>query len=330
MLGDEVEVIVVDDASEDSTAEVVTEMQKQSAFRYVANHENVGMARNIVSAVADHARGEFVWVFSQHNLPLPNAIPKVLERIRSNPDVDAFQINFRCASFPAQWPSAAESGYSGEYDYLCNTETCDRRVRRWEDLLDTSTGLATQTYAHIVRRHIPIKFWDTQTIGRDFSNAVDTYTQTCGVAVGMFGKPAMYIGEPILTIYNGAQTWGSLEQRARVYLQGLPDLLRLYRSLGWDKHKLQNAEAWAAHRARNVIEELSKNRSDSGRKKIVRYASTYGSRPKVLISVARGWLRGRFPRLLTGAQGVMRSVREAHSYFFYRSRPARWVRRTTQ
>ncbi|MBA2706761.1 MAG: glycosyltransferase family 2 protein [Gemmatimonadaceae bacterium] len=323
--GKEVEILVVDDGSTDDTTDVVNSATRHGPFRYIRNDINLGMSKNIVSAMR-HASGEYVWVMSQHNVFFPGALARVLSALRSHSGIDAFYVNFRAANYPDQWPAAAVGGYAGAFHYLCKPDLANRLLDRWEEVLDARTCVATQTYAHIIRRRLATEFWKHHQIGRDFSNALDTYSQTCTVANIMFGRPAVYIGQPVMTIYNGAQTWGSLRLQAKVYLQSHPDLLDLFARLGWSGDRLAEAQALNGSRARTVIAQLlSEWRGQEVRlvpKYLLRYAHQRGTAP----AVWKALLDSRAPGLLLIGERSARAADAAFQYLFHNWRPARWIR----
>ena len=264
--GDRVEVVFVDDCSTDDIESVIARADLPPQFRFVRNATNVGMARNIANAISVHARGEYVWVMSQHNLLAPAGLASVIDSLEANSHLDAFYVNFRCATYPARWPTSAEAGYDGPFDYLCRTDVQSRELARWEELLQAKTSVCTQTYSHIVRREMVKSTLAGQNITRDFDTAIDAYTQTWAVANSMFGRPAYYIGTPVMTIYDGAQTWSSLRDQAKVWLQAYPDLLRIYRRLGWKGPELKSAEQIGNRHAASIMQKLIADwKPDEGR-----------------------------------------------------------------
>jgi len=325
-LGSTVEVLISDDASVDGTTAELNDAVRRGDIRYVRNPVNVGMARNIACAITDHARGDFVWVLSQHNLLRPGALKRVVDTIQGNGSCDVFYVNFRCAIFPEQWPLDVYGGYDGPFAYLSNEDVVNRVLRRWDDILDAKTCSGTQTYAHIVRRDAVVPVLTDRRINRDYLSAIDAYTQATAVATAMFGKPGFYIGEPCMTIFNGAQTWSSLESRSRVYLGGYPDLIKLYRTLGWSRKKYVEASLWGVGQARIVIHEIL-TRSDSGAKQLIlRYALRNWREPGVLHGVWSAYVESQSSAGSRTIHQSQRALKKATAYFFRDWRPARWLR----
>jgi glycosyltransferase involved in cell wall biosynthesis len=325
-----VEVVVIDDASPDGVPNSVEDAAACGELRYVRNERNVGMANNIASAICTHANGEFVWVLSQHNLLMPGALRLVVDTISNNPQYDAFYVNFRCATYPDQWPADAQGGYAGPYSYLSNGDTANRAVLRWEEVIDPRTGSGTQTYAHIARRSLLARTLRGRVLGREYATALETYTQAAAVATWMFGKPGFYVGEPCLTIFNGAQTWASLQSRAQVYLGGYPDLINLYRKLGWRTDRFDEAHQWGNRLAESLMTQILRENLPGGRLLIRDYVRRYWRNDGVLAAAWAAYATSECSPTSRTIGRMKRSAQSAREYLLRNSRPARWVRQHTK
>ena len=325
-VGNSVEVLVVDDCSSDDTEQVVAGAQHYGPMRFIRNHQNVGMSKNIVNCLTIHSFGEFVWIWSQHCLLHVGALTRVVDLLSRHRKIDAFYVNFRCAFFPDDWPENAVGGYSGTFQSLANEDVQIRPVSCWEDLLDVKTSVCTQTYSHIVKKELCVNYWAGQSVGADFGNAPDTYSQTCTVAESMFGKPSFYIGDPVFTIYNGAQTWGSLKHRTRVYLQGYPDLIKRYERMGWSPEKVIEAQRWGAAKAGEVILLILRDRHTDEFKRIALFILKYWRYKGVLRAVWRAFVDSKSSRLAKGIGKTTCGLERLGQYLFFNCRPARWLR----
>lgn len=325
--GGQVEVLVIDDASTDNTAEVVATARRHGPVRYIRNPATLGSARNIVCGPLHHADGEFLCIWSQHCLIYPGALERLLGILEQKPHLDALYINFRCAKYPEQWPQHALGGYRGEFHYLSNTDVQNREVARWDDLLDAKTCVCTQSYAHVFKRAIWLRYWPGRTVGAHFEDAEATYPHTCALAENMFGKPSYYIGEPVLTIFNGAQWWGSIAYRARAYLRGYPDLLQLYQRLGWSGEKLSEAQAWGVHQAGEVMLQMLGSWPPKEGKLLARYVFRYWNHKGVFSALWRAFLKSKCCWLARRLSPLSFHIHRCSHYWFVNCRPARWIRR---
>lgn len=324
--GGEAEVLIIDDGSTDNTGEIVENARRHGPVRYIRNPTNLGSARNIVSGPVQHALGEYVCVWSQHCLIYPGALRKVLRLLSIRQRLDVVYINFRCARYPQDWPASAVGGYAGNYHYLGNDRIDDRDVARWEELISARSCACTQSYAHIVRRSVWRKFWTGREIESDFTGVLTTFPHTCTVAETNFDKPTYYIGEPVMTIYNGAQWWGSLSSRAKVFLHGYPELVRLYERLGCSKSTLLECHVFAASQVEVITRDLLKNWDTDVAKLLVQSVRHNWRFEGIATAVWRGFIGSEccWPaRVLSRLGKIIHRTRE---YWFRNCRPARWVR----
>lgn len=79
----EVELVVVDNASTDSTRDVVDDaVARGLPIRYIRNDENIGMDRNLAACFA-HARGHYFWQIGDDEVLFNGAVQHVLEICRT-------------------------------------------------------------------------------------------------------------------------------------------------------------------------------------------------------------------------------------------------------
>ncbi|MFM0737768.1 glycosyltransferase family 2 protein [Paraburkholderia xenovorans] len=90
----EIEVIVVDNASTDSTTEVARKFEHLEWFRFIRNASNVGASKNLFIALPA-CRGKYVWWMGDDDWPEPGVIGAVLNTIRWNPGVGTIFLNRR-------------------------------------------------------------------------------------------------------------------------------------------------------------------------------------------------------------------------------------------
>lgn len=76
----QVEVLVSDNASSDATPQVCRDIAMTSRLVCFRNESNIGFDRNYLACIA-RARGEYVWVLGDDDLPEPAVIERVLHHI---------------------------------------------------------------------------------------------------------------------------------------------------------------------------------------------------------------------------------------------------------
>jgi glycosyltransferase involved in cell wall biosynthesis len=321
-----VELLVVDDASTDNTPKVIKEARSLGPLRYIRNEKNLGVNGNLVHGPSCHAQGRYVWVWNQHCLIRPGMLGHLLSVLEDHPELEVFYGNFRCATYPDDWPEQAVGGYDGVFRYLSNPDLRDRRIERWQDLLDSRTCVCTQSYAHIARREIWTNYWRNHHIGESFRNALSSYPHTCMLVESVFNQPSCYIGSPLITIFNGAQSWSALQSRAGVYLRGYPELVDLLRRRKWRGRRLADAQRWGAAFSGQVIKQaLMENRKDVLRM-IPAYLLRYGFQRGVASSSLRALIEARCPEVIHASSAIRDSILSFHAYLFHNCRPARWWR----
>jgi hypothetical protein len=289
------------------------------------------MGPNIAACIAKHAQGEFVWIWSQHCLLRPGALRRVLHTLREFPEIDAFYANFRCARFPDRWPSAVDSaGFDGNFDYVSNPDVEQRRLDAWHELLLPATCLCTQTYAHIVRRRLEKNFLDQQSVQRDFGPAIATFTQTTTTAETCFNRPAVYIGDPVFTIFNGAQTWSRLDTRALVYFQALPELVRIFQRHGLSGLRLQQAELYASEMAASCLSELLNRTGPKYPGLVSSYLRRFYRQHASLSLMLKSLFGSDWCTAVRWLRALREKLHKLSVYTFYQCRPARWYHRRRQ
>ncbi len=82
-----VEIVIVDGASTDNTAEIVGGwMKKHANVIYVRHQENQGVDSDMAASV-DMASGEYCWLMSSDDLIAPDAVAHVMSALDSNDDI---------------------------------------------------------------------------------------------------------------------------------------------------------------------------------------------------------------------------------------------------
>jgi glycosyltransferase involved in cell wall biosynthesis len=86
-LSNTVELVIVDGASPDNTAEVVASYVAENPhIRYFREGENSGVDADYDKAVG-YARGRWCWLMPDDDLVVPNAVARVLELLAQDPDL---------------------------------------------------------------------------------------------------------------------------------------------------------------------------------------------------------------------------------------------------
>lgn len=256
---DKVEVWVSDNASPDDTPRVVEEAERLGPLNYSRNPSNLGVIRNIIRLTTELARGEFVWVLGDDDLLLPGALGRVLEKLEAHRGLDVIYLNFCHANYPEHWPEAALGGYTGPTESFANPETADRPLRHWREVVRAENCMCTQLYVNVVRRTIWRDYWRGRPNQEDYSDARWSYPHSYMLAETSMGAPSYYVGEPVLTIFNGGQSWWDI--RHSVVLLMFPELLGAFRRRGLPAAQARECEVMVFANCRPLLVEMLEGRA---------------------------------------------------------------------
>ncbi len=112
-LGDDVDVWVADNCSDDDTDAFLREYRKTHGWlESFRNPENLGLVGNLY-ALAEHARTEMIWFISDDDRLEPGAVRRVLDLIHANEELGFIFLNHRCV-IETTGKLAVASRYNGE------------------------------------------------------------------------------------------------------------------------------------------------------------------------------------------------------------------------
>ena len=67
--------------------------------------------------------------------------------------------------------------------------------------------MATQIYANVIRRRVWQDYWAGQPLRNDFDDVGYTYPHSTMIAKVLMRNPSFYVGDPVLTIFDGGESW---------------------------------------------------------------------------------------------------------------------------
>lgn len=191
-LQDEVEVVVVDGASPDSTAkEVEPYVRDYANVRYICEDTNSGVDQDYDKAVG-YAKGRYCWLMPDDDLLRPGAVTRILDAIDEDPELIVVEQEVRIFDF-SQILERSRTGLTEDRRYGVGDSE-----RLFADMGNHLTFIG----AVILRRDV----W----LARDR----ETYYGSLFIHVGViFQSPpiesALFIAEPQLTIRFGNANWTS-------------------------------------------------------------------------------------------------------------------------
>lgn len=233
-----VECWVSDNGSSDNTAEVVESSRSLGPVNYSRNDENRGFHGNVVKLVTELAQGEYLWLIGDDDLLLPEAISRLIPILEANRDRDGFYVNFRVASHRSHWPESALAGYGGEYRHLSVPDRENHPVDTWHQFLASESYLCTHMYANITRRQSWVDYWRGRKVPPPAQRTLlSVYPHNVVFGEMLMYKPAYYIGDPMLTMFDGAQSFSAdMSWYQAIYY---PRVLRYYHKKGLHGNQLR-------------------------------------------------------------------------------------------
>lgn len=232
----DIEVLVVDNASTDKTPEIAARFFLKPNFRYVRNRTNVGMLGNL-AVTAQHAKGEYIWILGDDDLTRPGCINNVLEILRTHPDLALVYLNYGYTSEPNPLGITDLRAFLEAYNVL-EPEGPDE-LSSVSQLAAKTENFFTAIYSHVYRRDHAMRSYCQDTSGRPFSSMLTCIPTAYYVLHYMSDEMAYWIGEPSLVV-NSNVSW--------VDYGPLFDLEQLPRA--WDLAERNGADPAAVDRRR--------------------------------------------------------------------------------
>ena len=241
-LQDEVELIVSDNNSQDNTEEIVKWAEQFGPIKYHRNNENIGAFKNAILFPTQLAKGDFCWILGDDDFLRPNAVKKVLEVIKTYPEIDYIYVNFSHFSTDLlkNYPTPASSADLPNNLPLGNKDSNEYYVENWENLInpDISWDFLGFISTSIVRRSIWCKFYRTLNIGEPYSSLDSTYPHIIIYGQGLVGKKAYYVGKPLIIVVNGARGWS--DNIPKICLIYIHEALDYYEKSGINPIQIEN------------------------------------------------------------------------------------------
>jgi glycosyltransferase involved in cell wall biosynthesis len=211
----DVEIVVVDNFSSDDTPEVVQPHLSRPDLRYIRNPKNVGMLGNL-RVTANQARGNYVWVLGDDDLPFTGSVERVLRAISDNPGAALIYLNY---TYTRETDSTSVNDLE---TFLASgtpvTAPTDDRVAPVREIAVVNENLFTAIYCLIFRRDHALRAYSQDTSGRPFSSMRTSIPTTYHVLNHMMDETGVWLGSPqVLVNFNVSwNAYASLQILERV------------------------------------------------------------------------------------------------------------------
>ncbi len=200
---DDLEILVVDNASTDETSSIPALFLHRSDFRFFRNPINVGMLGNL-AVTAQRAQGEYVWILGDDDLTRSGAIERVLSLLVDKPHIELVYLNYGYTSEVTPDNVQDLDEFLDGYNVL--QPPCPDEEGDVASLAAKTENFYTAIYSHIYRRDHAIRSYCQDTSGRIFSTMRSCIPTTCYVLGEMPHAPAYWVGEPSLVV-NSNVSW---------------------------------------------------------------------------------------------------------------------------
>jgi len=138
--GDNVEIVIVDGASTDNTAQIVQGYRgKFRNLAYFRSEKNMGVDRDMAKSI-ELSRGRYCWMFSDDDLLKPGAIKTILREIESGDEI-----------------------------YLCNITACNLKMSAYKEMFWLSTKIKDRVFNLHDRKEFKFYCDNANSIGALFS-----------------------------------------------------------------------------------------------------------------------------------------------------------------
>tara|TARA_B100000965_G_scaffold406201_1_gene443904 strand:- start:2341 stop:3366 length:1026 start_codon:yes stop_codon:yes gene_type:complete len=215
--GDEVELVVSDNASEDNTQEVLAAFADHSQLQTHRNAENLGPNGNFLK-VTELAKGQYTWLLGNDDLVRDGAVSRILTELKQEPDIEYVYMNYTMydpPQNPKELPEALPFHPAGSEDFA------EYRVQQLSDLVALDHNCFTPIYCSIIRREHWLKAFQIGIRAPFFTDLETTVPEAVYIVEHLLDKPAYYIGYPYV-LASHAMTWA--EHAPYYVLSLLPEL----------------------------------------------------------------------------------------------------------
>lgn len=228
-LGEAVEVVVSDNCSSDSTADVL--LRNSDWVRHSRSEQTTPFAMNMLRVACDLARGRFIWLVGDDDLVIRGAVTRVLESLVEHPEIAYHYLNFgwlnvaqrhqiihELDSSPALFPARPGAFQSDEFNTLI--------LPRIEDLAFlpgwNPSALFSGFFCFVAHRELFLRgrarlHPSDNPLAHDYTAADDTFPHAVITLPQMAGKPVVYIGQPCVLQGTGAWGWAAYVNKTMIF-----------------------------------------------------------------------------------------------------------------
>ena len=224
----DIELVVVDNASTDGTAEALEAFVRRPV-RVIVNPANVGMLGNM-RVCSQLSGAEYVWLIGDDDFIVPAQVDPLVAALKANFGVPLAYLNFgvyqREALGPADTPQALQAE---RYELAPNAIASG--IVPVNVAAAQHDNLFTAIYINVWRADVLAAAYDHPFEGRPFGDLVESIPCTRTI-LESFGEADCWWHKPVAIVGNGHNSWS--RHRPRWHALLMPQALQLARDAGVD------------------------------------------------------------------------------------------------
>lgn len=189
----QVEILVIDNASQDNTRELVQNYQKnyQGIIRIVTNDENIGYDKNIDKLFLE-SEGLYVKIIADDDLLKPDSVDIFLNYIKNYPETHLFLFNFDL--YDVEMKECTSS--------LTMNSNNDVECRTGEDFLQKSYGRYGQVSSLMIKRQAWLDVYRNFEVGKNYIHVFTVFNL-------IQDRPSLIISNAYIKVRDGSPNFES-------------------------------------------------------------------------------------------------------------------------
>lgn len=195
--GSQIELVVVDNASEDDTSEVVARQSRVLDIKYFRNDSNVGMLGNL-KVTAERATGKYTWIIGDDDLIQESGIKETLSAISVYPNLEFIYLNYAYTHLELNDGVRPKDVINSQ---VAIAETSPSRYSSTlSEIAANTENFFTAIYACVFRTDHARLCFSQDTSGEPFSSLLTCVPTTNYVLENLLDRPAYWVGSPAIVI----------------------------------------------------------------------------------------------------------------------------------
>ena len=231
-----VELIVCDNASPDNTKQVIEEAREWGDFQYHCNSENIGILKNIYRLVQDLAKGEFVWVVGDDDLPSLDALQRIIPVLKNCSDINYIYVNYSYWHPSKEKQNELLETKNLDFTHTFSPDSQTRLVDKLAELVVIDPNCFTPVYCSIMRKQVACNAFELGILDSFFSSIETAIPHAVYIVKNLLNQNVWYIGSPCILASHDI-SWSKFS--TLYWVDYIPKLYNLIKQNGGKKSDLR-------------------------------------------------------------------------------------------